>query len=53
MPALAHAIPISLIEVPEPTIPPISKNKQGIISPSVYHSRDQNDTHVTPVLIKH
>jgi hypothetical protein len=54
MPALAHATPISIIDMPEPAIPPISKNKQGIINPSVYHSRDlHHDAHVTPVLIKH
>jgi hypothetical protein len=54
MPALAHAIPISIIEMSEPPIPPISKNKQGVINPSVYHSRDaRDDIKVTPVLIKH
>lgn len=50
MPALAHAIPISIIEMSEPPIPPISKNKQGIINPSVYHSRE---VQLMPVLIKH
>lgn len=50
MPALAHAIPISIIEVPETPLHPLAKNKHGIITPSVYHSRD---VQITPVLIKH
>ncbi len=50
MPALARAIPVAIIEIPETTQHPLAKTKQGIVTPSVYHSRD---VQITPVLIKH
>ena len=50
MPTMAHAIPVSIIDIPDAPNPPVTKNKQGIVTPSVYHSRE---VQIGPVLIKH